>query len=104
MDRDRRGRCGGAGARFGGARGFGARAMARARPARRAVRARRGIDVRVRCDRGKVCDRRTGRRRPRSEEHTSELQSLMPISYAVFRLKKKQFIFKILYLWLKLMK
>src|SRR3546814_6274480 len=24
----------------------------------------------------------------RSEEHTSELQSLMPISYAVFRLKK----------------
>src|SRR3546814_2094862 len=25
----------------------------------------------------------------RSEEHTSELQSLMPISYAVFRLKKK---------------
>src|SRR3546814_5203576 len=26
---------------------------------------------------------------PRSEEHTSELQSLMRISYAVFRLKKK---------------
>src|SRR3546814_1742108 len=26
---------------------------------------------------------------PRSEEHTSELQSLMPISYAVFCLKKK---------------
>src|SRR3546814_10529344 len=26
----------------------------------------------------------------RSEEHTSELQSLMSISYAVFRLKKKQ--------------
>src|SRR3546814_10195773 len=25
---------------------------------------------------------------PRSEEHTSELQSLMRISYAVFRLKK----------------
>src|SRR3546814_7434176 len=38
--------------------------------------------------------RRTGRRRPsrhgaRSEEHTSELQSLMRISYAVFCLKKK---------------
>src|SRR3546814_5782539 len=31
-----------------------------------------------------------GRRRPsRSEEHTSELQSLMRISYAVFCLKKK---------------
>src|SRR3546814_7372065 len=29
------------------------------------------------------------RQRPRSEEHTSELQSLMRISYAVFCLKKK---------------
>src|SRR3546814_3851411 len=35
--------------------------------------------------------RRTAQRRraPRSEEHTSELQSLMRISYAVFCLKKK---------------
>src|SRR3546814_5981498 len=31
-----------------------------------------------------------GYRRVRSEEHTSELQSLMRISYAVFCLKKKQ--------------
>src|SRR3546814_1545570 len=31
----------------------------------------------------------TGSRRSRSEEHTSELQSLMRISYAVFCLKKK---------------
>src|SRR3546814_2365482 len=30
------------------------------------------------------------RARPRSEEHTSELQSLMRISYAVFCLKKKK--------------
>src|SRR3546814_9022158 len=30
-----------------------------------------------------------GRAHPRSEEHTSELQSLMRISYAVFCLKKK---------------
>src|SRR3546814_10611303 len=30
------------------------------------------------------------RRRARSEEHTSELQSLMRISYAVFCLKKKK--------------
>src|SRR3546814_4691130 len=30
------------------------------------------------------------RRIPRSEEHTSELQSLMRISYAVFCLKKEQ--------------
>src|SRR3546814_8855525 len=37
-------------------------------------------------------DRGGGRSRPagRSEEHTSELQSLMSISYAVFCLKKKQ--------------
>src|SRR3546814_6411498 len=32
---------------------------------------------------------RDGLDRPRSEEHTSELQSLMRISYAVFCLKKK---------------
>src|SRR3546814_2759962 len=32
----------------------------------------------------------TGRHVPRSEEHTSELQSLMRISYAVFCLKKKK--------------
>src|SRR3546814_6456293 len=31
----------------------------------------------------------TGRTQRRSEEHTSELQSLMRISYAVFCLKKK---------------
>src|SRR3546814_1342525 len=33
--------------------------------------------------------RREAHDRPRSEEHTSELQSLMRISYAVFCLKKK---------------
>src|SRR3546814_1512638 len=33
---------------------------------------------------------RDGRREIRSEEHTSELQSLMRISYAVFCLKKKK--------------
>src|SRR3546814_19080961 len=32
----------------------------------------------------------SGRRARRSEEHTSELQSLMRISYAVFCLKKKK--------------
>src|SRR3546814_7037411 len=31
------------------------------------------------------------KRRQRSEEHTSELQSLMRISYAVFCLKKKKY-------------
>src|SRR3546814_5505854 len=34
--------------------------------------------------------REDGSRRTRSEEHTSELQSLMRISYAVFCLKKKK--------------
>src|SRR3546814_6775588 len=34
-------------------------------------------------------DNRPGQALPRSEEHTSELQSLMRISYAVFCLKKK---------------
>src|SRR3546814_13142137 len=34
--------------------------------------------------------RLAGRDRGRSEEHTSELQSLMRISYAVFCLKKKK--------------
>src|SRR3546814_18683962 len=38
-----------------------------------------------RCPRSR---RRACRRRPRSEEHTSELQSLMRISYAVFCLKQ----------------
>src|SRR3546814_10580343 len=35
-------------------------------------------------------DRRRGGHHVRSEEHTSELQSLMRISYAVFCLKKKK--------------
>src|SRR3546814_4716915 len=35
------------------------------------------------------CSSRSSRRSIRSEEHTSELQSLMRISYAVFCLKKK---------------
>src|SRR3546814_4653882 len=35
-----------------------------------------------------VRNRRANAGLPRSEEHTSELQSLMRISYAVFRLKK----------------
>src|SRR3546814_4626154 len=38
---------------------------------------------------GHLIDRRLGAVGIRSEEHTSELQSLMRISYAVFCLKKK---------------
>src|SRR3546814_10603109 len=37
-----------------------------------------------------VDQRHEDSRQPRSEEHTSELQSLMRISYAVFCLKKKK--------------
>src|SRR3546814_3354515 len=40
-------------------------------------------------DLGRAIPRRSRARRDRSEEHTSELQSLMRISYAVFCLKKK---------------
>src|SRR3546814_9940326 len=39
---------------------------------------------------GKLNGRIPKDREPRSEEHTSELQSLMRISYAVFCLKKKK--------------
>src|SRR3546814_4204825 len=39
--------------------------------------------------RGTDCTAKNGNH-PRSEEHTSELQSLMRISYAVFCLKKKK--------------
>src|SRR3546814_5874917 len=39
---------------------------------------------------GSVADRRVHLFATRSEEHTSELQSLMRISYAVFCLKKKK--------------
>src|SRR3546814_3931817 len=50
-----------------------ARGTRRCRPARRAVQRDRHLPP------------------PRSEEHTSELQSLMRISYAVFCLKKKKY-------------
>src|SRR3546814_9820100 len=45
---------------------------------------------RRRCDRHHQHDQRRGSAPARSEEHTSELQSLMRISYAVFCLKKKK--------------
>src|SRR3546814_7228771 len=47
------------------------------------------VDVRTAVH-GELLDTRRQRDRTRSEEHTSELQSLMRISYAVFCLKKKQ--------------
>src|SRR3546814_7565073 len=51
---------------------------------------RGGIEQRPAKNAGKGAYRAgTGHLWPRSEEHTSELQSLMRISYAVFSLKKK---------------
>src|SRR3546814_1903257 len=52
-----------------------------------------GADAPVRqVPQGQIIHYRLGRSAsdPRSEEHTSELQSLMRISYAVFCLKKKK--------------
>src|SRR3546814_1150105 len=53
-----------------------------------AIGARHGRQIRL-SDRRDRRRRAHGRDRHRSEEHTSELQSLMRISYAVFCLKKK---------------
>src|SRR3546814_7088533 len=56
----------------------------------------RGVLARDECARGSVHpvvrarQQETKRSAARSEEHTSELQSLMRISYAVFCLKKKK--------------
>src|SRR3546814_3036688 len=68
------------------ARPFQGRRCHRDRRVRGGRQARRGRVPPPRTDRA-----RKGRlpRRGRSEEHTSELQSLMRISYAVFCLKKK---------------
>src|SRR3546814_9697011 len=55
------------------------------------IDALRHVDVVARCAAAAVCPRFSlDRNRLRSEEHTSELQSLMRISYAVFCLKKKK--------------
>src|SRR3546814_10501789 len=54
-------------------------------------RGRGGAAHRPRAGSGaRTVSRRVATEQPRSEEHTSELQSLMRISYAVFCLKKKQ--------------
>src|SRR3546814_4366971 len=80
--------------RYGPGRGHGfRRQLCRARPGQGAARA----GPRGRLALRGVSYRRSGRlavgadrARHRSEEHTSELQSLMRISYAVFCLKKKK--------------
>src|SRR3546814_5098762 len=63
-------------------------AQGRASPSARSVSSRcRPVAV---CGQGTMPWRCGARRMTRSEEHTSELQSLMRISYAVFCLKKKK--------------
>src|SRR3546814_1750530 len=81
------------GARRGGRLGAARqrRRLARARdhavPQTDAEAARRVLALAARADRARLVLRRHA---ARSEEHTSELQSLMRISYAVFCLKKKK--------------
>src|SRR3546814_6852518 len=53
---------------------------------RHIMRPRAGLGVPLEAERGGVAER--------SEEHTSELQSLMRISYAVFCLKTKKYNYK----------
>src|SRR3546814_8820637 len=54
------------------------------------LNALRLIGVEIGEERGGIRVRAHGPLKARSEEHTSELQSLMRISYAVFCLKKKK--------------
>src|SRR3546814_1702765 len=72
--------------------GFGDRHPRRALRLRPARRLERGARTRRGKQAGRPCSEGRPRRqtaRGRSEEHTSELQSLMRISYAVFCLTKK---------------
>src|SRR3546814_7815679 len=59
-------------------------------PLRRADAAERARPHRLSSRRARALSGHEGARGDRSEEHTSELQSLMRISYAVFCLKKKR--------------
>src|SRR3546814_3459056 len=63
------------------------------RPRRARSRVSARLDICLRWTRPRASDReaRNMTRLTRSEEHTSELQSLMRISYAVFCLKKKKY-------------
>src|SRR3546814_4926374 len=70
-------------------RGRADRRAGRYRGFRRSYRDVRGAEDRPAPRHDARADRRAARPRTRSEEHTSELQSLMRTSYAVFCLKKK---------------
>src|SRR3546814_7996915 len=56
----------------------------------RSVSRRRSASARNWCNSARRCRRRNAGRKRRSEENTSELQSLMRRSYAVLCLKKKK--------------
>src|SRR3546814_4716391 len=66
------------------------RAGAQRRPEPRPIQSRKLKAENLRCNIVSVASIRPMPSRPRSEEHTSELQSLMRISYAVFCMKKKK--------------
>src|SRR3546814_10046502 len=63
--------------------------VSRLSPRSRAMTALRSPSSTRRCSSATISSERERFRPRRSEEHTSELQSLMRISYAVFCLKKK---------------
>src|SRR3546814_10368592 len=67
----------------------GVAAQAKNRPSIRPIRGANGASIEASQTRGSA-DGKVRSARLRSEEHTSELQSLMRISYAVFCLKKKK--------------
>src|SRR3546814_2827578 len=69
--------------RVGARKGIGIRLLEIDAAGRAPAEAEAGID--------RIDDRHVRAVEPRSEEHTSELQSLMRISYAVFCLKKKKY-------------
>src|SRR3546814_7254932 len=82
------GRVGVQGLRGGGERGWGRGKTNRHRSTVLPVASSPNSSVATCCARGSCTPRGVGA--GRSEEHTSELQSLMRISYAVFCLKKKK--------------
>src|SRR3546814_10719231 len=79
--------------RSAGHRNIGSSAWTRGRPGSNGVQIdamSRGPEAQGGLWRRRARNRMVDHRSERSEEHTSELQSLMRISYAVFCLKKKK--------------
>src|SRR3546814_4171620 len=73
---------------------FWSKVMKADRPRSKAIRNTPRVSAAPMCSHRQRCSTSGIRIADRSEEHTSELQSLMRISYAVFCLKKKKTIHK----------